>query len=51
MEKELIKRLITEKQREIPKTALIKTTIIIRIVGQLCFVGLRRAGKSYLMYQ
>lgn len=51
MEKELIKRLITEKQREIPKTALIKRPLLLELSANYVFVGLRRAGKSYLMYQ
>ena len=51
MEKELIKRLITEKQREIPKTALIKRPLLLESSANYVFVGLRRAGKSYLMYQ
>lgn len=51
MEKELIKRLITEKQREIAKTVLIKRPLLLESSANYVFVGLRRAGKSYLMYQ
>ena len=51
MEKEFIKRLITEKQREIAKTVLIKRPLLLESSANYVFVGLRRAGKSYLMYQ
>ncbi len=51
MEKELIKRLIAEKQHEITKIELIKRPLILEAAANYVFVGLRRAGKSYLMYQ
>jgi hypothetical protein len=51
MEKELIKRLITEKQREITKIELVHRSYILEPALNYVFIGLRRAGKSYLMYQ
>jgi len=51
MEKELIKRLIVEKQSEIPRLDLIIRPLTIETNANYVFVGLRRAGKSYLMYQ
>lgn len=51
MEKELIKRLIAEKQHEIVKIELIKRPLVLEKAANYVFVGLRRAGKSYLMYQ
>ena len=51
MEKEIIKRLITEKQAEIVNIELIKRPVDLEPTANYVFVGLRRAGKSYLMYQ
>jgi len=51
MEKELIKRLITEKQREITKIELVQRPCKLEPTVNYVFIGLRRAGKSYLMYQ
>ena len=51
MEKEIIKRLIAEKQAEIATVELMKRHIELDPSANYVFVGLRRAGKSYLMYQ
>jgi predicted AAA+ superfamily ATPase len=51
MEKELIKRLIAEKQHEITKVELIQRSLSLEKACNYVFIGLRRAGKSYLMYQ
>ena len=49
--KDLIKSLIIEYQREILKINLIERNFNIEKELNYVFVGLRRAGKSYLMFQ
>jgi len=51
MNKDLIKLLIAEYQREVLKTRLIARDYEIEDGLNYVFVGLRRAGKSYLMFQ
>ena len=51
MDKEVIKRLIMEKQAEIVSVEMIKRSVSLEPTANYVFVGLRRAGKSYLMYQ
>lgn len=51
MEKRVIKTIITEKQQEIASTELIERPIELEASCNYVFVGLRRAGKSYLMFQ
>ncbi len=51
MVKEIIKRLIAEKQHEIPRIELIKRSHNLEPSANYVFIGLRRAGKSYLVYQ
>ena len=51
MDKEIIKRLIAEKQAEISMIELVKRPIDLEPAANYVFVGLRRAGKSYQMYQ
>ena len=51
MEKDILKRIIAEKQAEILKIELIKRPIVLEPAANYVFVGLRRAGKSYMMYQ
>lgn len=51
MEKRVIKSLILEKQQEIKEVKLIERPIVLEDSCNYIFVGLRRAGKSYLMYQ
>lgn len=51
MEKRIIKTIIHEKQQEIASTELIERPIFLEESCNYVFVGLRRAGKSYLMFQ
>jgi predicted AAA+ superfamily ATPase len=51
MNKELIKELIIENQRFIGNVELIKRDYEVFDNQNCVFVGLRRAGKSYLLYQ
>ena len=51
MNKEIIKRIIVEKQTEIADIKLIKRNIILEPNANYVFIGLRRAGKSYMIYQ
>ena len=51
IEKDLIKRLIAEYQREVANIGLIERDYKIEDGLNYVFVGLRRAGKSYLIYQ
>ena len=51
MNKEVIKNIIREKQQEIAEIQFIKRDIFIESSANYVFIGLRRAGKSYLMYQ
>lgn len=51
MEKRVIKSLIIEKQNEIPAMELMPRELELEESCNYVFVGLRRAGKSYLMFQ
>ena len=51
MNKEIIKRLIIEKQTEIASIELMKRSVDLEPTVNYVFVGLRRAGKTYMMYQ
>ena len=51
MKKEIIKQLIAEKQAEIAHIELVKRPLELESTANYVFIGLRRAGKSYLMYQ
>lgn len=51
MEKRSIKTIILEKQQEIASIELIERPIFLEKSCNYVFVGLRRAGKSYLMFQ
>ena len=51
MEKRVIKSLITEKQNEISSIELIKRPLKLEESCNHIFAGLRRAGKSYYLYQ
>lgn len=51
MEKRVIKNLIIEKQKEILKVKLIERPLELEETCNYVFVGLRRAGKSYLLFQ
>nr|AGS52422.1 hypothetical protein [uncultured bacterium contig00085] len=51
MEKGVIKSIITAKQREILSIKLVERPLNIEKAANYVFVGLRRAGKSYMLYQ
>jgi predicted AAA+ superfamily ATPase len=51
MDKEVVKSVIAEKQAEIVSIPLVKRPIVLEQSVNYVFVGMRRAGKSYLMYQ
>jgi len=51
MEKRIIKALISEKQEEISRIELIERPIFLEDTVNYVFVGIRRAGKSYLLFQ
>lgn len=51
MEKRVIKSLISEKQTEIRDLELIERPLDLEATCNYVFIGLRRAGKSYLLYQ
>jgi uncharacterized protein len=51
MEKRVIKSLILEKQNEILNIELVERPLELEETANYVFVGLRRAGKSYLLYQ
>ena len=51
MDKDLIKLLIAEYQREVANVHLIERDYKMEAELNYVFVGLRRAGKSYLMFQ
>jgi len=49
--KELLKRIIIEYQEFIPKIKLFKRKLNLEKNGNYVFIGSRRAGKTYTMYQ
>ncbi|MDR0605593.1 MAG: ATP-binding protein, partial [Bacteroidales bacterium] len=51
IEKRIIKSLIIEKQSEISEVSLVKRPLELESAANYVFIGLRRAGKSYLLYQ
>lgn len=51
MEKRVIKNLIIEKQNEIPEMEIMPRELALEETCNYVFVGLRRAGKSYMMFQ
>ncbi|MFI3269964.1 MAG: ATP-binding protein [Rikenellaceae bacterium] len=51
MDKNIIKKIIIRKQEEILETKLIEREITLESKCNYVFVGLRRAGKSFLMFQ
>jgi predicted AAA+ superfamily ATPase len=51
IEKRIIKSLIIEKQEEISDVSLVKRPLDLESSANYVFIGLRRAGKSYLLYQ
>ncbi|GAP71749.1 ATPase [Candidatus Symbiothrix dinenymphae] len=51
MEKQIIKAIILEKQQQVAEIEIVKRPLNLEPSLNYVFVGLRRAGKSYLMYQ
>ena len=51
MEKGIIKSLIAERQQEILGVKLVERPLELEDSANYIFIGLRRAGKSYLLYQ
>jgi predicted AAA+ superfamily ATPase len=51
MERRIIKSLIIEKQNEITEVALVERPFDLEPAINYVFIGLRRAGKSYMLYQ
>lgn len=51
MDKELIKQIIGENQEFVEKVAFMERPFTFEDAGNYVFLGIRRAGKSYLMYQ
>ncbi|MCL2435941.1 MAG: ATP-binding protein [Lentimicrobiaceae bacterium] len=51
MDKQIIKQIILEKQAEIQSVKLINRHIELEDSVNYIFVGIRRAGKSYMLYQ
>ena len=51
MDKELIKGLIAEYQQFVKGVSFVKRAVTLSDNFNYVFVGLRRVGKSYLMYQ
>lgn len=49
--KELFKRIIVERQEWLKEISLIRREISIEANANYVFTGLRRAGKSYMLYQ
>ncbi len=51
MDKQIIKRIILERQKAIPTYSLVQRRVTFGDETNYVLVGLRRAGKSYLLYQ
>ena len=51
MEKRIIKNLIVEKQEEVRSVELVERPMDLEDTINYVFVGVRRSGKSYLLYQ
>jgi len=51
MNKELIKQLIKKQQQFIEQVELLPRKLNLEEAGNYVFVGIRRAGKSYMLYQ
>ncbi len=51
MDKRIIKNIIIEKQKAIPTYPLIRRNVLFGDTSNYVLLGLRRAGKSYLLYQ
>lgn len=51
MDKEIIKSVLVDNQKEIPQHRVLPRHFSFEEFGNYVFVGIRRAGKSYLLYQ
>ena len=51
MDKNILKTVIADNQAEVPKYEVIPRDFTFEEFGNYVFVGIRRAGKSYLLYQ
>ena len=51
MDRDLLKTIISDNQLEVPKYKIIPRNFTFEEFGNYVFVGIRRAGKSYLLYQ
>jgi len=51
MDKELLKTIIIENQRLVSRVSLVDRLITLEKNANYVFLGVRRAGKSYLLYQ
>ena len=51
MDKNILKSVITDNQVEVPKYQVIPRNFTFEEFGNYVFVGIRRAGKSFLLYQ
>jgi predicted AAA+ superfamily ATPase len=51
MNKEIIKQVIADNQQEISHFQIIERSFVFENFGNYVFVGIRRAGKSFLLYQ
>ena len=51
MEKELFRTIIAESQEYIGRIHLVQRPLYLEEYGNYVFVGVRQAGKSYLLYQ
>ena len=51
MDKNILKSVLTDNQVEVPKYQVIPRSFTFEEFGNYVFVGIRRAGKSFLLYQ
>ena len=51
MDKSILKAVIADNQNEVPQYKIIPRLFTFEDFGNYVFVGIRRAGKSYLLYQ
>lgn len=51
MDKNILKAVIADNQVEVPKYQVIPRDFVFEEFGNYVFVGIRRAGKSFLLYQ
>ena len=51
MDRTILKSVIADNQLEVPKYKVIPREFNFEEFGNYVFVGIRRAGKSFLLYQ